>query len=491
MHIRVLWLFLYGMRSLVLLLLAAANAGHGYAQGYQAIHGSQFASSLNTAANPASIVNAPYTWDLAVFGFQYQTISKTVSGRNFPSNLLKPDAPYSINSGSFKRSAAANINMNLLNARVSLNKRQAIAFGANMRGYVQASTSPFNYNDSIKGPISFIYYNQSGRNLSLESTSSAWMELFASYGITLADRSNDRLNAAFTLKVLRGVSGAHASLSNLSIETSVQDGQEIYALAGGEAQYGYSRTHDSPEHSSGFTANLRHLFEKGQGGLAFDLGLEYMIKEDGFTDVFGDDEPEGYLWKVGVSLLDIGWNNFLYSNQSRRHSEARQGVTGSELLTKFAPVTSPRSFNDSLATIVEHSAVLSGQFRILNPARLKINVDRHLSDNFYINGELSVNLANVLAKDKFFVQESQVLAVTPRWETRRLGIYMPLQYNRQGNVWVGGAVRIGPLLMGSHHLLNAFSGKNNISGGAYLALIIHPSRLAGAARSKQYDCPKF
>lgn len=479
------------MRRIVLLFLAAANACYGYAQGYQAIHGSQYPSSLNTAANPASIVNAPYTWDVAVFGAQYQTISNTVSGRNFPSFLLEPDAPYYANSGNFKRAAAANINMRLLNARISLNERHAIAFGANMRGYTQANTGSLNYNDSVRGPITFIYYNQSARNLSLQATSSAWMELFATYGITLADRSNDRLNVALTLKVLRGISGAHASLSNLDVNASAQDGEETYTLAGGEAIYGYSHTHDDPRYNSGFTANPRQLLKKSRSGLAFDLGLEYIIKEDGFTNVFDDDRPDGYLWKIGVSILDIGWNNFLYSNESRRFSEVREGITGNELLTKFAAVRNPHSFNDSLATIVRHSDALSGQFRILTPARLKINVDRHLSGNFYINGELSVNLPSLLAKDKLFVQESQVLAITPRWETKRLGIYMPLQYNRQGNVWVGGAVRIGPLLMGSHHLLNAFSRKNNISGGAYLALIIHPSQLRVSGRNKQYECPVF
>lgn len=479
------------MRFFLLIYFAGISAGYGYAQSFNAVHGSNYTGSLNVANNPASIVNSAYVWDITILGSQYQTISNAINGRNFPSNILRLNSPYSLNNGNFKRAAAANFNIRLLNARISLGKSRAIAFGLNMRGYTQAKTGTFNYNDSVKGARTFIYYNQANRDLSADMASSAWAELYGSYGATLMDRSNDRLNAAFTVKVMKSISGAYLSLDELGVQMPSLEESDAYELVSGVAAFGYSRNHDDALTASGLTAQPGQLFSKGKLGISFDAGVEYFIKSDGVDEVFEDPRPDDYLWKIGISLLDVGWNNFDYSQHSRRVSGVREGVTGNELQEKFGTINGIGSFSDSLATIVNESAVLNGKFRIINPMRLKINADRYLAGNFYVNGELSVNLSSLLAKDKLYVEESQLLTITPRWETRQIGIYMPLQYNRQGNVWVGGAVRLGPFLAGTHHLLNAFSKSNKISGGAYIALIISPFKIIGNPRNKQYECPVF
>lgn len=84
-----------------------------------------------------------------------------------------------------------------------------------------------------------------------------------------------------------------------------------------------------------------------------------------------------------------------------------------------------------------------------------------------------------------------MLTVTPRWEKRTLGFYLPVQYNRHGNFWIGGAVKAGPLLFGTHNLLNIFSKNKYIGGGAYLAIIIRPMNFIRDARLKQYECPEM
>ncbi|MEO8583465.1 MAG: hypothetical protein ABI415_06700, partial [Flavitalea sp.] len=148
------------------------------------------------------------------------------------------------------------------------------------------------------------------------------------------------------------------------------------------------------------------------------------------------------------------------------------------------------SFNDSLATIVNQYNELNGNFSIRNPTRVVINVDRYVSGNFYLNGELSVNLSGS-GKNKPVISETNLIAITPRWETRKLGFYLPVQVIREGALWIGGALKAGPLLLGTHNLLNAFSKKKNLGGGAYLAIILRPSNFIKDARNRQYECPTY
>ncbi|MDP3666126.1 MAG: hypothetical protein Q8R50_05555, partial [Sediminibacterium sp.] len=105
--------------------------------------------------------------------------------------------------------------------------------------------------------------------------------------------------------------------------------------------------------------------------------------------------------------------------------------------------------------------------------RLIINIDKHLTHHFYLNGELSMNFFSTSNYTKLRTRELNLLTITPRWETFGWGAYLPVQYNTQGQVWVGAAIKMGPLVLGFHNL--GLLGKNpTLNGGGYLLLSIHP-----------------
>jgi hypothetical protein len=83
-----------------------------------------------------------------------------------------------------------------------------------------------------------------------------------------------------------------------------------------------------------------------------------------------------------------------------------------------------------------------------------------------------------------------------------LGAYFPVLLNSRKQLWVGGAFKAGPILIGTHNLANLFSKNKTQSGGFYLALTIRPGkkydRQAHYPSDKQpgknkrnLDCPKF
>jgi len=315
------------------------------------------------------------------------------------------------------------------------------------------------------------------------------MEFYGSYGAALWDLPESRLNAGITIKAMRGLSGTFADVSDIRVIRGVDAGRNVYGIENGRTNYGISAGHDNWLNKNGSGFKMGDLLKNSRWGVAFDLGVEYLIRQQMVTSVFDDEKFPDYQWKIGISLLDIGRNTYDYSNQSRTAAFLKQNISSDVLQNKFLGIENIGDFNDSLKTIVNEYSLNTGAFRISNPARFVINVDKSLPDNFFINAELSLNLTSLSASDKWFVRESKVAMLTPRWEKKKFGFYLPVQYNRSGTLWFGAAFRAGPLVVGTHNLLNGFAKNKNVNGGGYLAIIIHPANWRRKALNQQYECP--
>jgi hypothetical protein len=461
------------------------------AQNYHAVEGSPFAGSLGVANNPASILSTPYPWDLTVFSFQLKNSTNAVAISDF--SLINPSdsSKYAFTQGPHTRFVNFNFNMHLLNARIALNRRQAIAFGANLRGYGIGRSSLFNYSDTSHNLNDFFSINKGNLPFSANAVSSTWLELFATYSQTVRDDEYGRLNLGVTLKAMRGVSGGFAQLTGGSVQNSVVNGETVYTLNGGVGRYGYSSNYDTWQKGRSAGENLNQFLVDSRGGLALDIGAEYYIKSQSIKS-YDEDDYFDYEWKIGVALLDIGQNQYKYGNQSRLAFNPKNSVADSNLDQKFnAYFSTLAQFNDSLKTVVNSFSQLSGIFNIRNPARLVINVDRPLADRFSINANFSLNLTGGNGGKILSVQEMNLLTVTPRWETKRWGGYLPIQYTTTGRLMVGGAFKAGPLLFGIHNWGNVFSSNKMQNGGGYIALVIRPGNGFRVKEDRQYTCPKL
>src|SRR5579863_7306977 len=79
------------------------------AQDYHAIEGSPYAGAIGVANNPASIVNAPYPWDITVFSMEEKNTTNAIRLTDF-GYLTRDTIRYSWNSGRLARYAAFNFN---------------------------------------------------------------------------------------------------------------------------------------------------------------------------------------------------------------------------------------------------------------------------------------------------------------------------------------------------------------------------------------------
>ena len=462
------------------------------AQNYTGINGSMYAGSLSVSHNPAAIVHSPYKWDINFASIQYHANTNAIRSEKSPLFPHIDSFNYSFNSGNFKRYFDANFNMRLLNARIALNHRQTIAFGMNIRGYGHAHTDKFNYIDTIPTLHELIGINADKRSFAAQTVAATWLEFFGTYGMTVFDHDNARLNAAISVKYNRNISGGFGNVNNVGVEQNTIGANTEYYLVNGNAGYGYSAEIDQWSSDKSSRKNINDLLDAAGRSVSFDLGIEYILKSGAVTSVFEEDESYyDYDWKFGAALLDIGSNKYNYSTNSLGVSDVRPNISGNVLLDKFSAINRIEQFNDSLSSITIESNRLTGKFSIMQPTRLVLNADHYIEGNVYLNADVSLNLTALQGENKQNVHEINFITITPRWETKKLGVYLPMQVNHRGQFRFGTAFKAGPLLFGIHNLLNAFGKNKNVKGGGYLAIVIRSGNGRKVARSAYHECPEL
>lgn len=451
------------------------------AQNYQALHGSPYSGSLSNDFNPAAILNSPYSWDLTLFGVQAKAVTNLLNISN-ASLISEPDTlKVNYKSGNYTRYALLSADLHLLNARIALGRRQAIAFGINVRNYARLSAGPYNYNDTVKTSDGFLSLNQNNVPLQANMAQASWLELYGTYSRVFFEDDGARFQGGVTLQLLRSLSGAYVYGSNGAYVPSGTG----YDLTNVEAQYGYSENYDAYNGGESAYTKFKQAVKFGSGGFSFNVGAEWVQKTG---QDWGEEAKSGtdvYDWKLGVALLDIGFNQFRYGNQSAAFSGVQQGQTNTSL-NAFNKINGLEQFNDSVRDKVAQFGYLSGNFNVITPARALINFDKRLPGYWAVNGELSLNF-NGIRSTYASVEELNLLTVTPRWEKSQLGAYLPLEVTDQGHFWVGAAIKAGPLLLGLHNLGWLFSKTSMPNGGGYLAIIIHP----GEFEKDGVKCPTF
>jgi hypothetical protein len=253
---------------------------------------------------------------------------------------------------------------------------------------------------------------------------------------------------------------------------------------------GYSSNFDRWNKNRGFNDNVRNFSAFTETGFSFDIGAEYLVKLPVINNAFDEDPYFDYNWKFGISLLDIGYGQYHFGKYSTAARNVRPGANDLLLdATLDSTITDLEQLRDSLSNVFGIVGSYGGKFRVNHPARLVVNIDKFIGESFYINADLSLNLAKLASGPNKKVYDLNLVTLTPRWETKKRGYYLPVSFNNQQQLWVGGAIRFGPILFGVHNWSNIFSTRKAHRGGAYLAIIVKSSDLTRDKTDKRLDCP--
>lgn len=426
------------------------------------MNGSLFAGSLAAGNNPASIVNLPYAIDFTPLAIQlkYATNSLNVTGASY---LPKWDkANVTTANGTFERHLMSNADFQFLNTKIRLNCNAAMSFGISGRIYQSTNTSDQNWQDTMNTARKFMELNIGNTPLSVIGTGNGWLEYHGTYARTVKMLNNGVLNAGITFKYITGIAGGYAKANDLAIEAGLVNNVSGYYLTNGFVDYGYSSNWDTLNSAYTINEGFKSFMGDTRSTFGISLGAEYILSGNG-------DVENGSALKIGAALLDLGHSSYNYSRFSSLAVMDKPNVSDSLLDQKFGTILDTESFADSLESIAGTYSTPTGKFKLAQPARLVLSIDKHLNGNFFLYSDLTIPLAGLFAKEQFTVKEMNLFNLNLRYEKSNFGLYLPVSVNSKMNLWVGGAVRAGPLLLGFHNLANLVSKNKIENGGAYLS----------------------
>lgn len=313
------------------------------------------------------------------------------------------------------------------------------------------------------------------------------MNAFAEYSVTfggvILDDDTEFLKVGITAKRLIGVSQnrIHIHRANYEVIPDPEWNNLRYMASissmDGETNY----TIDDGLTSASFNPNWWLLGRTAPGnGWGLDIGAVYEYRPDirsfkNFGSSAGspkrDPSVNKYLYRVAVSLTDVGFLNF--SNTFYNYSQTAQNVNGNLNYNSFNPWTSIESFYGALETTLSMPAATPAARRMLLPMAFQASIDYSVQPNVYVNAMLVTPLTR---SGSDHMRQESLLSVIPRYEHRWYEISLPISImNHYRSLGVGLAGRAGPLWFGTDHIAGLFNIGNPkaLSFYAGLSMGIH------------------
>ncbi len=312
---------------------------------------------------------------------------------------------------------------------------------------------------------------------------------FAEIGFTYARvLKNDRvefLKGGATLKYLRGFGGGTINVSNGVV---FFDGSGDNIFLNGDVEYDFSTNLDQNNNGNIAGGSDTDIFENESRGFGFDIGFVYEYRPKYRSNISRDNIKEQkiirhkttYKYKIGVSILDIGFLN--YKSQFTKRFSANTidrddllSISGLEEIENiFTPTTSIESTRISL------------------PTRFRAEFDLRLSEKIFLNTSTQLSLIgkNASQSNRYAHQ----ITVSPRYETKWLTAFLPITATQYSGVQVGLGGRLGPVFIGTSGLFSRIFDNQTRAFDFYAGLkipIFHKTPPQDHLKKEDEDPTKF
>jgi len=264
-----------------------------------------------------------------------------------------------------------------------------------------------------------------------------------------------------------------------SIETSfgeISVGGNLKYLSGMEAiSFETTRTAElkrlSPDEVSSETANI---LLRGTTS-AFDLGDDFgkSAKGSGFgvdiglSMVFSDYEDD-YKLKLGLAINDIGSITFDQGVEGHAFQSNNQTIYNKQDYLQLTGIRDLifRASNNILGDPAASLDPAISTFKMGLPTSLVLNADYKVMEQVYVGAAL----VQRLPKSQIGLERSNLLAISPRYESKWIGASLPVTMVNYDKVHVGMSLRLAYLTIGTDQLGTLGTQKKLSSGDAYISL---------------------
>ncbi len=333
----------------------------------------------------------------------------------------------------------------------------------------------------IPNELSFYQFNEllESDRFTLDASNAgvlSWGEIGVNY-LYQKETSTGQLGLGITLKYLSGFDGAYV-YNETPITLSNLPGDSLRSEPGA-VQFAYTNT--SVEDSDALK------FKNNGSGISADIGLSFA----------GGQQNNGqYKWKLGVSLLDIGKVSFPDNATFHRIAIDTFAEFGGQEYRTFDGIEETEEALEyfSFQILGDSTASVAGNsFSMWLPTAASIQFDFAVTQKIFVNATIVQGVP--LARNG--VRRTNLLGLTPRYESRWLSIAVPVSYYNFDQFRLGLSGRLGPLFLGTDNL-NSFVSKSDLSGtDFYIGLKINPLLWGGKNKDRRdvgrgsVRCPQF
>ena len=299
-----------------------------------------------------------------------------------------------------------------------------------------------------------------------------WAEYGLTYAHVFKDDNEHYFKGGVTVKLLQGIQSAYMFIKDLEYDVFTSDTLSIFSS---DVKYGHSDNLTFKDIKLGESNTGTKVFDYSQSypGIGFDFGVVYEWRPDykkfkydmdGEKDLWRNDKNK-YKLKVGLSVTDIGSIKFKKGSTSG-------DFTADISLWNLRPIdpASVGEFDDTLKGRFNGTGGASS-YKMNLPTAISAQIDYQVWKDFYIN--LTPFIAMQFKNNDTKVHDISSITLTPRYDWKWAGIFIPVQYNFLDGFRAGAAVRLGPIVVGSSNLA-PLVGQKTIYGADIYAMLKLP-----------------
>jgi hypothetical protein len=281
-------------------------------------------------------------------------------------------------------------------------------------------------------------------------TGASWLEIGFSLSKTIFTGTN-YIAVGANLKYNIGYEGVYLqSPDNLTLTKMRRDSLR---LGPSEIHAAFTTSNDDGQDFS---------LSRNGSGYGIDLGLSV-----------SDGDANGYTWKIGVSINDLGLIDFT------ENAELHEFNTGSEYVLTNDNLTGDLSESaQSISDVVygtRTASLASDAFSVGLPTALSLQMDFRLYEDFFVGGFLvqRVPLSNqTLYRDN-------IVAVVPRFEMRFISVSVPISVYNYKKLFYGLSLRLGYLTIGTDRIAGLLNSNEFYGADIYAGLKINGFQFGG------------
>jgi len=480
---------------------------------------SNYAGVSGIDLQPASIADMRYKVDITLVGAGIDlnnnyiavngsgvrdgSIFKPFTG-NFQNQFLYE------NTSATDKAVGLNAYLQLPSVAVSISKNFSIGFTERIRQLfnvdnVSYPLAHFIYTGiSDNDPTNLLNFKQGLTNNGFNINQMAWREYGLDFALVIMKKGPHFLKVGVRPKLEEGIEAMYLYATNLDYDFINSD-----YLTLNNSHFSEGQTQNLLDIAAGKINPLALLFQTtASASLAADIGVVYEWRPDYQNFLYDMDgqknlerrDKNKYKLRVGASVLDIGNINFQKGNDALdfaannlQNWDIQNLKFGNNVVKGFDSIinNSPQA-NSTLHNFITTDT--KGTFAFALPTTFSVQVDYNIYKDLYVNFTSSTapRWLNVQSQ----VSTLSYYAITPRWDNKWFGVFIPMGINGYGQATMGATLRFGPFIVGTSNGLNVLLSKEIYGLNAYAAVKIPifgskppPDRDHDGVSDKYDQCP--